>query len=776
MSDITLQITPETVTTQVLVNQNTISVTPEAISLQVATGGITGATGATGITGPTGATGPSGGPTGATGATGATGLANPGGNNTEVQFNNAGNFGGSNAFTFDNVSNLVYMKSLKLDSVNIALGNSAGNSGQSINGIAVGQSAGESNQGTGAIAIGTSAGDLNQSNYAIALGSDAALTNQGNYSVAIGYRAGSNGSNYQHDNTIVLNASGANLQTPAANTFVVKPVRNANTANILFYDQSTGEVSYDLAPSTSSISNGNSNVSIPSANGNVNISASGNANVVVVTGTGANINGNLNVTGTISGNTINANTANTVTNNAQPNITSLGTLITLSYSNTALNLGNNSNATGGGIAIGDNSGANNWANSNQVFFGVAVGSFSGTGNTRGNASIAIGRNSGNNQKIGSIAIGNAAGLNGSNIGIGAYSIAIGSQAKGNANNFICLNATGSDLFANTANTFVVKPIRNASTSNVLFYDQASGEITYNAYVGTATTVTVNAQPNITSVGNLTGLTVNGNVTANFFIGDGSALTGIGNTPGNRIVQNNTNVTASNTTVVFGIDNTASVLTVTSNAINAPNILNANLGNFIRGNFVQGTLTTNAQTNINQVGNLANIQIGNDFTQTNANAIIFGHADIYQNVQIRGNLSISSPGNSRIISIPIGGLSANGNISCGPNGVFTGNAAQLTDIPAGNISGQVANALVAGTVYTNAQSNITSVGTLTNLTANSWIRTIEKTVANLTNAGTAGIGARSFVTDANTTTFNSIVGSGGSNNVPVFSDGTNWRVG
>lgn len=51
-----------------------------------------------------------------------------------------------------------------------------------------------------------------------------------------------------------------------------------------------------------------------------------------------------------------------------------------------------------------------------------------------------------------------------------------------------------------------------------------------------------------------------------------------------------------------------------------------------------------------------------------------------------------------------------------------------------------------------------------------------TVATLRSASTAGVGARSFVSDANATTFNSIVAGGGANNVPVFSDGTNWRIG
>lgn len=38
------------------------------------------------------------------------------------------------------------------------------------------------------------------------------------------------------------------------------------------------------------------------------------------------------------------------------------------------------------------------------------------------------------------------------------------------------------------------------------------------------------------------------------------------------------------------------------------------------------------------------------------------------------------------------------------------------------------------------------------------------------------GGRAFVTNANATTFNSVVAAGGSNFVPVFSDGTNWRIG
>jgi hypothetical protein len=58
----------------------------------------------------------------------------------------------------------------------------------------------------------------------------------------------------------------------------------------------------------------------------------------------------------------------------------------------------------------------------------------------------------------------------------------------------------------------------------------------------------------------------------------------------------------------------------------------------------------------------------------------------------------------------------------------------------------------------------------------YVRTEATTVASLVAAGTAGAGARSYVTDANATTYLSVVAGGGSNKVPVFSDGTNWLIG
>jgi len=51
-----------------------------------------------------------------------------------------------------------------------------------------------------------------------------------------------------------------------------------------------------------------------------------------------------------------------------------------------------------------------------------------------------------------------------------------------------------------------------------------------------------------------------------------------------------------------------------------------------------------------------------------------------------------------------------------------------------------------------------------------------TVATLPSAVTSGKGSRSFVTDALLPTFGATVAGGGAVATPVYSDGTNWKVG
>jgi hypothetical protein len=47
---------------------------------------------------------------------------------------------------------------------------------------------------------------------------------------------------------------------------------------------------------------------------------------------------------------------------------------------------------------------------------------------------------------------------------------------------------------------------------------------------------------------------------------------------------------------------------------------------------------------------------------------------------------------------------------------------------------------------------------------------------LPSAAAANEGYRGFITDGNNATFNQVAGGSGTFIVPVFSDGTNWRVG
>jgi hypothetical protein len=83
-----------------------------------------------------------------------------------------------------------------------------------------------------------------------------------------------------------------------------------------------------------------------------------------------------------------------------------------------------------------------------------------------------------------------------------------------------------------------------------------------------------------------------------------------------------------------------------------------------------------------------------------NRVGINTANLNSSFNVAGNVEIQS-----------GGLSASGNITAA---YFIGNGSLLSGITAGNITGTVASATVAGTVTTNAQPNITSVGTLTSL--------------------------------------------------------------
>lgn len=99
------------------------------------------------------------------------------------------------------------------------------------------------------------------------------------------------------------------------------------------------------------------------------------------------------------------------------------------------------------------------------------------------------------------------------------------------------------------------------------------------------------------------------------------------------------------------------------------------------------------------------------------------------------------------------------------------------VPAGNINFvQYNNGNVMGGSATFTFASSTGLLSVPSITTTGVVKTIATTYSSLPIAATAGAGARSFITDANTTTFLATVAGGGSNAVPVVSNGTFWIVG
>ena len=91
---------------------------------------------------------------------------------------------------------------------------------------------------------------------------------------------------------------------------------------------------------------------------------------------------------------------------------------------------------------------------------------------------------------------------------------------------------------------------------------------------------------------------------------------------------------------------------------------------------------------------------------------------------------------------------------------------------GNITTPVANIAALSGNLDGGGFNVSNVANVT-VTI---VKTTAVTFSQLPAAATAGAGSRAFVTDANTAVFGTDITGGASNAVPVYSDGTNWRVG
>lgn len=90
------------------------------------------------------------------------------------------------------------------------------------------------------VSVGAYAGNTLQGAYSVAIGSYAGLENQGAFSIAIGPGAGQIN---QPNNSIILNATNGSLNASESSSLYIAPLRQVETASVMYYNTSTKEVS-----------------------------------------------------------------------------------------------------------------------------------------------------------------------------------------------------------------------------------------------------------------------------------------------------------------------------------------------------------------------------------------------------------------------------------------------------------------------------------------------------------------------------------------------------
>ena len=235
----------------------------------------------------------------------------------------------------------------------------------------------------------------------------------------------------------------------------------------------------------------------------------------------------------------------------------------------------------------------------------------------------------------------------------------------------------------------------------------SGNLQGTSIVGTLTTA---AQTNITSVGTLGSLAVTGNITSGNVSGITGTFTNVGGTLTTAAQTNITSVGTLTSLAVTGNITSGNLQGTTHSGTTGTFSGNVTTGNVsgTTGTFtnVGGTLTTAAQTNITSVGTLTSLAVTGNITSGNL-----------QGTSIVGTLTTAAQTNitsvGTLTSLAVTGNITSGNVSgttvSGTTGTFSGN------VTTGNVSGTTGTFTnVGGTLTTAAQTNITSVGTLSSL--------------------------------------------------------------
>ena len=279
--------------------------------------------------------------------------------------------------------------------------------------------------------------------------------------------------------------------------------------------------------------------------------------------------------------------------------------------------------------------------------------------------------------------------------------------------------------------------------------------------------------NVTVTNEVATFNTYGNLRAGYFLGNGSQLTGVSASSSLNIVNgtSNVNIATVNGNITMGIGGTADVVTITTTGVNVAGYVNTGTGNISAGNVSGGNAVS--ATYIIGNGSLLTSITGANVSGNVTSAVQAHYANIANSVagaNVSGNVSSAVQSHYANIANSVAGSNVSGNVSSAvqshyaniANSVAGSNvsgevtyAATANSVASANVSGQVGNALVASTVYTAAQPNITSIGSLTGLI-----------VSNVT-------GVVDFTTTANVTlgSVSNLHVSGGTNGYVLSTDGS-----
>jgi len=438
----------------------------------------------------------------------------------------------------------------------------------------------------------------------------------------------------------------------------------------------------------------------------------------------------------ITGNVANANVALVVSQPAQPNITSLGALTGLTVQGllSASNGSGIANLTAAAIT-GNVANANVALVISQPFqpnvtqVGTLVGLYS-TGNVT--APFFVGQGNALTNVLSSVLVGNVAQAN--------VALVVSQPFQPNITQVGTLLGLYSS--GNVTAPFFV------GQGNALSNVQSASLVGNVASANVALVVSQPFQPNVTQVGTLVGLYSSGNVTASFFSGQGNALSNI---QSSVLVGN---VSSANTALVVtqpAQPNVTSLGTLTG--LTVQGLLSASNGSGI-ANLTAASITGNvananvalvvsqaAQPNVTSLGTLTGLTVNGLLSASNGSGIAnLTAAAITGNVaNANVALVVSQPFQPNITSVgTLTGLTVQGLLSAS-------NGSGIANLTAASITGNVAQANVALVVSQPAQPNVTSLGTLTGLTVQGLLSASNGSgIANLTAAAITGNVARANV--------------------------------